>query len=229
MFRDINAVTEDIDALQQEVSALEAAQSRHNPNRQQNLLHRRAVLKTKQTLKRADEYEAKYEMTRKELGILETHIVELRNALVAAGPHDHVESVSANTHNAGPAQATTESFTDSIMQNLGQIEQHIREVTHTEGPLSPNAKTTFSRETMKASRKKIAEVEKSLKKKLMHDSIFRDDFSDSDDGNDDYAGAGGLLPHSEMKTKRLVRRHFALQKHGGGGNAPDRRAGTRRR
>ena len=93
VFRDINAVTEDIDALQQEVpcififtmllfisttlltlywfamkvTALEAAQAKHNPNRQQNLMHRRAVLKTKQTLLRADEYENRYDATRTEL------------------------------------------------------------------------------------------------------------------------------------------------------------------
>ncbi len=40
VFRDISAVTEEIDTLQQEVTALEAAQAQHNPNRQQNLLHR---------------------------------------------------------------------------------------------------------------------------------------------------------------------------------------------
>ena len=51
-----------------------------------------------------------------------------------------------------------------------------------------------------------------VKKRLNHDSIFRDDFSDSDDELDEYAGAGGLLPHSELKTKRLVKRHFQLAK-----------------
>jgi hypothetical protein len=55
VFRDINSVTEEIDALQQEVSTLEIAQSRHNPHRQANLLHRRAVLSTKHTLQNADE------------------------------------------------------------------------------------------------------------------------------------------------------------------------------
>ncbi len=68
-----------------------------------------------------------------------------------------------------------------------------------------------------ASRKKIVEAEKVVKKRLAHDAIFRDDFSDSDgDGVDSFEG-GGLLPHSELKTKRLVRRHFATQASKGGG------------
>jgi hypothetical protein len=61
-----------------------------------------------------------------------------------------------------------------------------------------------------ASRQQAADVEKVVKKKLTHDPIFSDDFSDSDGNENDYEG-GGLLPHSEYKTKRLVRRHFSAK------------------
>ena len=168
MFRDINAVTEEIDAVQQEVTELEAAQSKHNPNRQQNLLHRRAVLKTKQTLQRAEQYERRFGATRKELALLEAEIVAMRNELVATGDDDIVQSVAkagvnGNDANAADSAATTDSLTMSIMKSLGQIEQQMREADGGRGPGSPlasSSKGNFSNEDMLDSRKKIAEVTK---------------------------------------------------------------------
>lgn len=231
VFRDINAVTEDIDGLQQEVAALEAAQATHNPNREQNLLHRRAVLKTKQTLLRADEYQKRYNTTRSELASLEEQVVEMRNAVLASSTSEQVVSMAAQLSGRasprGESGATTESLAESIMKNLGQLEQHIREVlSGTSRGGRKGAQKRFNADIAEQMRKKLMETEKVVKKKLNHDSIFKEGFNDSDENGDDFEGVGGMLPHSTLKTKRLVRRHFA-NKGSGGNSRPG--TGNRRR
>ncbi len=66
---------------------------------------------------------------------LETHIVEMRNALMAAKASERVRAVAEQLSLPGRAvdsseflEAPTESLANSIMTNLGQIEQYMREV-----------------------------------------------------------------------------------------------------